>query len=85
MRHQVGYDRAFLDSYRPNETFYLSPAGREHLHQVGRPVTAGTYARQILDRLLVDLSWNSSRLEGNAYSLLDTTRLLEIGEEADGK
>ena len=61
-RHPVGYDRTFLDSYRPNETFYLSPAEREHLHQVGRPVTAdqpaGTYARQILNRLLIDLSWN---------------------------
>ena len=78
-----------LDSYRPNETFYLSQAERDHLHQVGRPVTAGqpagTYARQILHRLLIDLSWNSSRLEGNTYSLLDTTRLLEIGEEAEGK
>ena len=88
-RHPVGYDRTFLDSYRPNETFYLSQAERDHLHQVGRPVTAGqpagTYARQILHRLLIDLSWNSSRLEGNTYSLLDTTRLLEIGEEAEGK
>ncbi|MDE0447491.1 MAG: Fic family protein [Spirochaetaceae bacterium] len=88
-RRPVGYDRAFLDSYRPNETFYFSPAERAHLHEVGRPVTAGqpagTYARQILNRLLIDLSWNSSRLEGNTYSLLDTKRLLEIGEEAEGK
>ena len=88
-RHPVGYDRTFLDSYRPNVAFYLSQAEREHLHQVGRPVAAGqpagTHARQILNRLLIDLSWNSSRLEGNTYSLLDTTRLLEIGEEAEGK
>jgi hypothetical protein len=35
---------------------------------------AGTYARQIPDRLLIDLAWNSSRLEGNTYSLLDTRR-----------
>ena len=33
-------------------------------------------------RLLIDLSWNSSRLEGNTYSLLDTRRLIEFGEEA---
>ena len=88
-RRPVGYDRAFLDSYRPNETFYLSQAEREHLGEVGRPVVAdqpaGTYARQILNRLLIDLSWNSSRLEGNTYSLLDTTRLIELGEEAEGK
>ena len=88
-RQPVGYDRGFLDSYRPNKTFYLSQAEREHLHEVGRPAIvdqpAGTYARQILNRLLIDLSWNSSRLEGNTYSLLDTIRLLEIGEEAEGK
>ncbi len=88
-RHPVGYDRTFLDSYRPNKSFYLSQAEREHLGEVGRPVVAdqpaGTYARQILNRLLIDLSWNSSRLEGNTYSLLDTTRLLELGEEAEGK
>jgi Fic family protein len=34
---------------------------------------------------LVDLSWNASRLEGNTYSLLDTERLLELGEAAEGK
>ena len=36
-------------------------------------------------RLLIDLSWNSSRLEGNTYSLLDTRRLIEFGEEAQGR
>ena len=88
-RRPVGYDRTFLDSYRPNETFYLSQAEREHLQGVGRPVIgdqpAGTYARQILNRLLIDLSWNSSRLEGNTYSLLDTKCLIELDEEAEGK
>jgi Fic family protein len=46
---------------------------------------AGTYARQILQRLLIDLSWNSSRLEGNTYSLLDTQRLISQGQVADNK
>ena len=88
-REPAGYDREFLDSYRPNETFYLSPEERTQLWQIGKPGTveqpAGTYARQILNRLLIDLSWNSSRLEGNTYSLLDTQRLIEAGEEAEGK
>ena len=88
-RQPVGYNREFLDSYRPNETFYFSPAERALLQEVGSPKIAaqpaGTYAKQILNRLLIDLSWNSSRLEGNTYSLLDTTRLIEVGEEADGK
>jgi hypothetical protein len=88
-RKPVGYNRAFLDSYRPNRTFYLSEEQRAHLAQVGKPnfsdQAAGTYAKQILNRLLIDLSWNSSRLEGNTYSLLDTTRLIELGEAAEGR
>jgi hypothetical protein len=88
-RKPVGYKREFLDSYRPNETFYLSQAERAHLAEVGKPnfagEGAGTYAKQILNRLLIDLSWNSSRLEGNTYSLLDTKRLIEFGMEAEGR
>jgi len=34
---------------------------------------------------LIDLSWNSSRLEGNTYSLLETERLLSAGVAATGK
>ncbi|MGI4876442.1 MAG: Fic family protein [Janthinobacterium lividum] len=89
MRQPVGYDRAFLDSYRPNETYYLTQKHRDHLATVGKPqieaAAAGTYAKQILNRLLIDLAWNSSRLEGNTYSLLDTRRLLDFGEAAEGR
>ncbi|MCB1685451.1 MAG: Fic family protein [Pseudomonadales bacterium] len=88
-RRPVGYQRAFLDDYRPNETYYLSTATRRRLLELGRPSDgehpAGTYARAIYSRLLIDLSWNSSRLEGNTYSLLETERLLELGETAEGK
>ena len=88
-RRPVGYDRAFLDKYRPNSTFYLTSEDRARLAAVGKPQIeaspAGTYAKQILNRLLIDLAWNSSRLEGNTYSLLDTRRLLDFGEAAEGR
>lgn len=88
-RLPVGYNREFLDVYRPNDTFYLSAETRQRLLDLGRSSDgerpAGTYARQIFNRLLIDLSWNSSRLEGNTYSLLETERLLELGETAEGK
>jgi len=88
-RRPVGYNRSFLDDYRPNETFYLPSDVRAHLLEFGKSTNgdspAGTYARQILNRLLIDLSWNSSRLEGNTYSLLETERLLQLGEAAAGK
>ncbi len=87
-RRHVSYNREFLDQYRPNVTYYLSESVRKRLFDVGktdgdRP--AGTYARQIFNRLLIDLSWNSSRLEGNTYSLLETERLLSSGVAAEGK
>ena len=88
-RKPVGYRRAFLDDYRPNVSAYLSDSERAQLAAVGKPPIigqpAGTYAKRILSRLLIDLAWNSSRLEGNTYSLLDTKRLIELGEEAEGR
>lgn len=88
-RKPIGYRREFLNNYRPNVTAYLSPRERQHLMEIGsRPAAgqpAGTYARQILDRLLIDLSWASSRLEGNTYSLLETKRLIAFGQQAEGK
>ena len=88
-REPAGFDRDFLDAYRPGETYYLPEALRQRLALLGRtrvaPQPGGTYARQILERLLIDLSWNSSRLEGNTYSLLDTERLFREGAAAHGK
>lgn len=88
-RPPVGYRREFLEAYRPNETYYLPEAVRNHLLHIGATPgadkTAGTYARQILDRLLIDLSWASSHLEGNTYSLLETERLIAYGQAAEGK
>ena len=85
------YNREFLFSYQPNKTNYLNPSLQEELNILGRMESenikqpAGTYARNILNRLLIDLSWNSSRLEGNTYSILETKRLIESGENAVGK
>lgn len=88
-RIPVGYKREFLDRYRPNESAYLSPEIRAHLHRIGKTpdvaAPAGTYVRHILQRLLIDLSWASSRLEGNTYSLLETEQLVLSGQAAEGK
>ena len=37
------------------------------------------------ERLAIDLSWKSSQIEGNTYSLLETERLLKDHETASGK
>jgi len=88
-RNPVSYQPDFLGQYYPNDTFYLPAGLREQLHVLGRSpaeqTPAGTFARDILNRLLIDLSWASSRLEGNTYSRLDTERLIEFGQAAEGK
>ena len=88
-RRPVGYNIEFLERYYPNQTAYLPADLRAQLHSIGRSpaeqAAAGTFARDILNRLLIDLSWASSRLEGNTYSRLDTERLIEFGQAAEGK
>ncbi|MDD2545247.1 MAG: Fic family protein [Burkholderiaceae bacterium] len=88
-RKPVGYQREFLESYEPNRSYYLPEPLRRQLHRLGRTseaqAPAGTYSRAILNRLLIDLSWASSHLEGNTYSRLDTRELIEHGQAARGK
>ena len=41
--------------------------------------------RKEMERLGIDLSWKSSQIEGNTYTLLETERLLRESKTADGK
>ena len=88
-RQPVGYQRDFLDAYQPNVSAYLPESLRRQLHNMGRTAqaheAAGTHSRAILSRLLIDLSWASSHLEGNTYTRLDTVALIENGQAARGK
>jgi fido (protein-threonine AMPylation protein)/DNA-binding Lrp family transcriptional regulator len=82
LRNVVGYDRDFVDQYVPNQTCLLPSSIADSLAQRGRlqgQQPAGTYARKVLGPLLIDLSWSSSRLEGNRYSLLATEELFRSG------
>lgn len=81
-RDAVTYQRSFLDCYTPNETSLLPSTLASELAKAGRmrgQQPAGTYARKVLEQLLIDLSWSSSRLEGNRYSLLATQELFKSG------
>ncbi|MDP3139384.1 MAG: Fic family protein [Burkholderiaceae bacterium] len=89
LRAPVGYKLEFLEQYQPNQTSYLPQNLRDQMLALGRSpadqTPAGTFASDILNRLLIDLSWASSQLEGNTYSRLDTQRLIEFGQAAEGK
>lgn len=88
-RDPVSYQPQWLDDYQPNKSFYLSDQQIQSMIEQGRRESdhdpAGTYSQKIFNRLLIDLSYNSSRLEGNTYSLLETERLLLQGDPADDK
>ena len=47
-------------------------------------MTDNEYRRE-MERLGIDLSWKSSQIEGNTYSLLETERLLRESKTAEGK
>lgn len=89
LRDPVTYHENWLSNYRPNVDYYLPTSQRSKLMSLGSRTEfgtlAGTYARHIHNRLLIDLSYNSSRLEGNTYSLLDTEKLVIEGITADSK
>jgi Fic family protein len=88
-RRPATYREDWLQAYAPNQSAYLTPTYRKELAALGKRDSiygrAGTYIQKIYHRLLIDLTFNSSRLEGNTYTLIDTERLLLQGTAAPGK
>ncbi|CAB3763004.1 Fic family protein [Paraburkholderia solisilvae] len=81
-RDPVTYRREFVEDYVPNKSWLMPQELAEELYRDGRlreQQPAGTYARKVLEQLLIDLSWSSSRLEGNRYTLLATEALFRRG------
>ena len=74
---------ATVSLFTPQEAAELDALQKtfaEHLSKL----TATEYRKE-MERLGVDLSWKSSQIEGNTYSLLETERLLLEKETAAGK
>ena len=65
------------------ESDHLNGLQRRYQRNVSE-LTEQEYNRE-LERLAIDLSWKSSQIEGNTYSLLETERLLKEKETAEGK
>ena len=85
-REPVTYKREFVDRYVPNESSLLPLDLARDLACLGRmqgQQPAGTYACTVLEQLLIDLSWSSSRLECNRYSRLDTEQLFKSGRSGE--
>jgi len=58
----------------------LQQVFRKHVDEM----TVNEYKKE-MERLGIDLSWKSSQIEGNTYSLLETERLLRESKTAEGK
>ena len=65
------------------EISYLDQLHQKFTHNISK-LSPSTYHKE-LERLAIDLSWKSSQIEGNTYSLLETERLLKEKETALGK
>jgi hypothetical protein len=94
LRRQVGADRKILESdmllenYKPGVSQYLPGPILSRLHEIGRtPGTGNADVRtqNILDRLRVDFSWSSSRLEGCTYTQPEAEALILSGKPAPGR
>lgn len=80
------FDRDVLD----NLSGLISSDEMQGLNQVYRQFSRAetdldpTILRRELERFVIELSWKSSKIEGNTYSLLDTERLIKEEKEAHG-
>ncbi|MBD5298293.1 MAG: Fic family protein [Bacteroides sp.] len=72
-----------VELFTPEELYRLEEAQnlfRKHLSEMSE-----IEYRKEMERLGIDLSWKSSQIEGNTYSLLETERLLREKQTASGK
>lgn len=70
-------------AFTENELNKLALVQKEYESNVSK-LSDNEYNNE-LERLAIDLSWKSSQIEGNTYSLLETERLLKEKETASGK
>ncbi|MBO4250964.1 MAG: Fic family protein, partial [Paludibacteraceae bacterium] len=87
---QTGFNFALINEQLPQVELFteeeqahlndLQTEFRAHLNEMSE----NEYRRE-MERLGIDLSWKSSQIEGNTYSLLETERLLRESKTAEGK
>ena len=72
-----------VDLLLQSENLKLEGLQNEYSKNISE-LTKNEYNKE-LERLAIDLSWKSSQIEGNTYSLLETERLIKEKEVAQGK
>jgi len=89
LRPPVHYDAMRFEAYDPANQPWLAPEARAlmagSVGQAALDLDPSTYTREIAERFLIEMSWASSALEGNTYSLPETEALIKYAEVAGGK
>lgn len=87
---QTSFNFDLIREQLPDVTLFTEEE-RAHLNQLQsvfrshvEEMSKNEYNKE-MERLGIDLSWKSSQIEGNTYSLLETERLLRESKTADGK
>lgn len=87
---QTGYNFELIRNELPSIDIF-TPEEQAHLEELERQFKARMkeYPHELyekeMERLGIDLSWKSSEIEGNTYTLLETVNLLKDKIEAKGK
>ncbi len=87
---QSGFNFALINEILPKvEIFTLEEMERlnalQNQFKQNLQGISDTEYRKEMERLGIDLSWKSSQIEGNTYSLLETEKLLKEKQTASGK
>ena len=87
---QKGFNFSLLNDLFPHVSLFTNEENLE-LHRLQNKyrenvsLMGTTEYEKEIERLAIDLSWKSSQIEGNTYSLLETERLLKEKQTASGK
>lgn len=84
----TGYNFSIFGSSFPNEIFSKKEIeefgiATENFKNKSKGISK-TIEQKELERFIIELSWKSSKIEGNTYTLLDTEFLLKEGVKASG-
>ncbi len=82
--YQFGLFPALVTDPFTAEELALLESATENYRKRSSEVSATLHQKE-LERFIIELSWKSSKIEGNTYTLLDTEKLLLYGDEAKGR
>jgi Fic family protein len=77
------FEKFPINIFSDKEKFLLENATHDYNNKI-KDITPVAQAKE-LERFIIELSWKSSKIEGNTYTLLDTERLIREGIPAEGR